>query len=536
MSKCILLVRVSTQHQDFDEQEKQLYEMALKDGYKDNEIIAICEKESGIKLKEDERKGLNRMKEVIATEDITCVYAWEVSRIGRKKKVIFSIVEYLTNREVQLIVKEPYIRLLNDDKTINDGAETVLTLFAQIAESEMRNKQSRWQRTRKANAEIGKWNGGKNIKFGYTLDNDNFYKINEDEAKIIRLAYELYTTHEWGQTMLRKELVERGYKLSLDRVQKMMSDIGYTGEPYTTVVYKNGKQSEGYTIKYPQIISMELFKKAEAKRLKSNVECYRGQSFYFARNLFRCPACGYAIQGYKTTRMYMCLAYKHDNKDIKKCYNGVTININLLDSLLAYVAKTQWAVYRMKNTQEYRQSLQNELETTMEKFRSCTKELEGIDEKLEKIGDLYTDGIFNKDKYQSKVASVKEEAEVIRRRQQQLSEEYFRIQRLLGRIEDNKSDFTNLLVDTLEAVKDINEIEQINDIVHQFIKSVAVQDTEHIVEGLNKKSKTKKVSITRMDGVTEVYYAYNFGTSVYKFWNENKKPIRVRLIERKLGR
>ena len=58
--KAILLVRVSTKVQDFDEQEKEIYRMAVKDGYKPEDIISICEKESGIKLPEEERAGLNR--------------------------------------------------------------------------------------------------------------------------------------------------------------------------------------------------------------------------------------------------------------------------------------------------------------------------------------------------------------------------------------------------------------------------------------------------------------------------------------------
>lgn len=138
--KCILLVRVSTQRQDFDEQENQLYNLAVADGYSDFNIIPICEKESGIKLAEEERNGLNRMKEVISEGGVNCVYAWEVSRIGRKKKVIFSIVEYLQTRNIQLIIKEPYIKLLNEDGTINDAAETILTLYAQMAESEMKKQ------------------------------------------------------------------------------------------------------------------------------------------------------------------------------------------------------------------------------------------------------------------------------------------------------------------------------------------------------------------------------------------------------------
>ena len=89
--KAILLVRVSTTVQELKDQEREVYELALKDGYSDNDIIPICEKESGIKLKEEERLGLNRLKEVVETEDVKDVYIWEVSRLARTKKVLFSM-------------------------------------------------------------------------------------------------------------------------------------------------------------------------------------------------------------------------------------------------------------------------------------------------------------------------------------------------------------------------------------------------------------------------------------------------------------
>ncbi|MCH5247461.1 MAG: recombinase family protein [Muribaculaceae bacterium] len=167
-----------------------------------------------MKLKEEERKGLNRLKEEISKGGVSTVYAWEVSRIGRKKKVIFSIVDFLHERGIQLIIKEPSIRLLKENEEgkldIDDGAETILALFAQMAESEMRNKQSRWQRTRRANSEKGKWNGGTKPMFGYNIGKDNFYVINEEEAQIVRILYELYTTTDMGQDRIRKEMLSRG--------------------------------------------------------------------------------------------------------------------------------------------------------------------------------------------------------------------------------------------------------------------------------------------------------------------------------------
>ncbi|MBR3977383.1 MAG: recombinase family protein [Bacteroidaceae bacterium] len=64
--------------------------------------------ESGIKLSEEERAGLNRMKELVETGEYDCVFAWEISRIARRKKILFSILEYLTERKIQLIIKEPH--------------------------------------------------------------------------------------------------------------------------------------------------------------------------------------------------------------------------------------------------------------------------------------------------------------------------------------------------------------------------------------------------------------------------------------------
>ena len=46
--KCILLVRVSTEAQSYDEQEKELYDLAHFYGYKDKDISSIATKESAI--------------------------------------------------------------------------------------------------------------------------------------------------------------------------------------------------------------------------------------------------------------------------------------------------------------------------------------------------------------------------------------------------------------------------------------------------------------------------------------------------------
>ena len=73
--KCILLVRVSTESQSFEAQEKELFDLAVKDGYSKEQITPIAIKESAIKLKEEERLGLQKMYEYLATGEYDCVYA-----------------------------------------------------------------------------------------------------------------------------------------------------------------------------------------------------------------------------------------------------------------------------------------------------------------------------------------------------------------------------------------------------------------------------------------------------------------------------
>ena len=50
--KCILLSRVSTHSQDLKQQTDELINAAHKDGFKDEDIIIIEDKESAIKLSE----------------------------------------------------------------------------------------------------------------------------------------------------------------------------------------------------------------------------------------------------------------------------------------------------------------------------------------------------------------------------------------------------------------------------------------------------------------------------------------------------
>lgn len=58
--KAIILSRVSSMHQNLEQQTEAVLRAVHSDGYKDSNIIIIEDKESAIKLSEEERNGLNK--------------------------------------------------------------------------------------------------------------------------------------------------------------------------------------------------------------------------------------------------------------------------------------------------------------------------------------------------------------------------------------------------------------------------------------------------------------------------------------------
>ena len=60
MANVVILLRVSTIQQDYEQQKNDLVKWAKDLGYSD--YIFVEDKESGVKLKEEERLGLNKLK------------------------------------------------------------------------------------------------------------------------------------------------------------------------------------------------------------------------------------------------------------------------------------------------------------------------------------------------------------------------------------------------------------------------------------------------------------------------------------------
>ena len=464
MGKAILLVRVSTERQSFDAQEQELFQLAIADGYSENDIIPICEKESGIKLKEEERKGLNAMKELIESDSsIDCVYAWEISRIARKKKILFSILEYLTDRKIQLIIKDPYLKLLLPTGEIDQNAEMVFTLFAQMAESEMRNKAARFKRAKDEMIKNYQYRGGW-LPLGYKVDN-GYIVIDEEQASIVRLIFSLYTEGVSTYKM-NKELESRGYEFKLTTIQHILTNKNYCSGLY------------------PMIISKEIWdKKCEVAKANDKAVDKSRSNIYFASKLIKCP-CGRSYIAYTSTATYLCVGKYHQNG----CNNTKGISINAMDSLLWYIAKKEYSFFLAYKNQETIKKLTEEKIIWEQKLNALDKLYQKVNTKLDNIAFLFSDAAITKEVYIARKAKILAEKTEIDNNAINYQSEIDRINSILSTEHTTENKTLQELVDNylmpihLKQQELLTELDKLSDerkydIIHQYIKSVEI---EHI--------------------------------------------------------
>lgn len=402
MAKAILFVRVSTEKQTLDAQSKELREFAMSDGYAPEDLIEIAEKESARKRgkidaygREEDRRGIKRLKELVESDSsINALYVWELSRLGRRQKVIMDLREFCIDHKINIIIKTPsVIRLLDEKGEIDSGADMVFTLFSSWAESEMRQKLERFHRTKVHHASIGKGSGTSRVKFGYTLDENNFYIIDETEAQIVRLIFDK-CIEGLSMSQIFKYLNQLGIKTTPHLVRHILTSEAYTGQQTN---FRPDRQKEPIIRKYPVIISPEQWQKAAQARKDHQTSVPKGR-IYYCRGLIICPSCGRPLVANSApgTCAYRCGRYTiryqtlSDMSARPKCKGGQSININAMDSICwCLVSGLLYPQFLTQNRASRRKKLEKEIAEVQWKIDALSGRYEGVEESLRRLTDQY---------------------------------------------------------------------------------------------------------------------------------------------------
>jgi DNA invertase Pin-like site-specific DNA recombinase len=133
MKKVVLLLRVSTNSQDYEYQRNTLTDLCDRNGW---DIVHTVEnKVSGAK-KNEEREEIVELLDYIKNNHVDLVAATEISRVGRNTLEALKIIEVLNENKVNLYLANYNIETLLPDGTINPIARLILTICLEISSYE----------------------------------------------------------------------------------------------------------------------------------------------------------------------------------------------------------------------------------------------------------------------------------------------------------------------------------------------------------------------------------------------------------------
>ena len=377
MGKIIALVRVSTAAQSLDSQSEKVKQAILNDGYDESDIIPVEDIESASKLSEEERSGLNKLKRHIETEEVSAVYAYEISRISRKVSIVYSIRDYLIAHKVDLVILNPYFHLLNPDGSMSTNASITFGIFASLAEQETYLRVERITRGKQRKAAEGKLSQGYPI-FGFTVDSDHYIIHHPKQAPIVREIYERYANLE-SSGSIAKDLWLRGQLCC--KTDKLISH-----QTKVCAILRERRYAYATSPYNCPIVTKELYDKVQ-KIHKSKPEHFVRKSRTIAV---------YPLQGYiYTDDGYVLTPSITNNRYVKM--NGtckpLSLNMKAADKLAFEVMnKYLKSVNQILNIEKERHELNVERENINLKLAGIDSKIDVIKEERSRINRLFIKG------------------------------------------------------------------------------------------------------------------------------------------------
>ena len=164
-------------------------------GYIDEGISAITTKN---------RENFHRMIEDACNNEFDFIITKEISRFARNTLDSIQYTRLLLTKGVGVFFQNDNINTLDED------SEFRLTIMAGVAQDEVRKLSSRVKFGHKQAIKNGVVMGNSRI-YGYEKNKGKLV-VNEKEAEMVKMIFELYATGEYSTPKLEKLLWEKGYR------------------------------------------------------------------------------------------------------------------------------------------------------------------------------------------------------------------------------------------------------------------------------------------------------------------------------------
>ena len=249
----------------------------------------IEEGKTGVRV--DVRPSFKKMIHDAKHNKFDLIITKEVSRFARDLEDSIHYIRELKDSGVGVFFENQNLN------TFDSNSELILNIMFNLAQDESRKLSSRVKFGHRQAIENGHVLGSSNIT-GYKKDNCKLVIV-ENEAKFIKILFELYASGKYGFQKLSKKLSELGYlnkkgKLyDKDSLKRMIENPKYKGyyraKTYEILDYRTKRRKKNsldeqvlYKCKdgsIPAIISEELWDQAN-KILKSRTKGYESNNYW----------------------------------------------------------------------------------------------------------------------------------------------------------------------------------------------------------------------------------------------------------------
>ena len=275
----------------------------------------------------DTREEFNRMVEDARAGKIDLIITKAISRFARNTATLLSTIRELTSLGVDVLFEEQNIHSMSSE------GEMILTLLASVAQEEARSTSENMKWRIKHNFEEGlPWGA---LLYGYKVIDFKYYIV-EEEAKIIRLIYQLFLDG-LGKEGIARKLNEMGYKTRIGAnwsdtsVRQILTNYDYTGNLILQKTYridyisKKSVVNHGELPKYhveeshDAIIDLETWNKVqeEMKRRRERIKWKKDRVDSPLKGKIKCGCCGknYLRKAYAYRTFWVCATYARKGKD-----------------------------------------------------------------------------------------------------------------------------------------------------------------------------------------------------------------------------
>lgn len=403
------------------------------------------------------------------------VLVWKLDRFARNR---YDSAYYKN------ILKKNGVRLVSIKESISQGAdgillEAILEGYAEYYSAELSEKVKRGMTE---NALKAKANGVR-APFGYYIDNDDKYQIDESIAPVVKEIYSLYLegkrVKDIAKLMNARGIKNRGYEMNYNSVFRILTNRKYIGE------YKFGDIILPDAM--PAIIDVDTFNEVQ-KRLKNNKKApamHRSEDDYLLTTKIFCGKCGAMMTGEIGTshtqakyRYYKCNHAKKrkcDKKAVKKDW----IEDLVIEEILTLISDDE--IVNELSDRIYEMQAEESAAVTVVK-----NQLAEVERKLNNLAEAIAQGVFS--------STTKKLLDELEEQKSNLETELFEVQIKHPVLTKDQILFALYNYRTL----DLSSQEGKQRLIDGFVNSIYLYDDRFVIT-FNYKGRSKTVSFEQLN-------------------------------------